>query len=80
LQTTLPPLDNSFSQRVNAIIGKTREMRRSPYRPHVFVVKDDGEPALRAWALSELVEDKFDRSPSYSQFVSTLREKVNASN
>lgn len=51
-------------------------MRRSPYRPHVFVVKDDGEPALRAWALSELVEDKFDRSPSYSQFIATLREKV----
>jgi protein transport protein SEC24 len=30
-KTTLPVLENSFSQRVNAIIGKVREMRRGPY-------------------------------------------------
>ncbi|KAL7410818.1 Sec23/Sec24 trunk domain-containing protein [Mrakia frigida] len=77
-KTTLPTLDNSFSQRVNAIINKTREMRRSPYRAHVYVVKEDGEPALRQWALSGLVEDRFDRTPSYSQYISTLRDKVNS--
>ena len=77
-QTTLPLLDNPFSQRVNAIIAKTREMRRGPYRPHLFVVKEDGEPSLRLWALSTLIEDRFDVSPSYQQFLGTLKDKVNA--
>ena len=61
---------------MNAIVAKTREMRRSPYRAHVYIVKEDGEPALRQWALSGLVEDRFDRTPSYSQYISTLRDKV----
>ncbi|CDZ97805.1 cpii coat sec24 protein [Phaffia rhodozyma] len=78
-KTTLPLLENQFSQRVNAIINTTREMRRSPYRPHLYVVKEDGEPALRAWALSALIEDRSDKTPSYHQFVSSLRDKVNAS-
>ena len=30
-KATLPVLENAFSQRVNAIIGKVREMRRGPY-------------------------------------------------
>jgi hypothetical protein len=51
-------------------------MRRSPYRAHVYVVKEDGEPALRQWALSGLVEDRFDRTPSYSQYIATLKDKV----
>ncbi|GLB42024.1 putative sec23/Sec24 helical domain containing protein [Lyophyllum shimeji] len=48
-KTTLPVLDNPFSQRVNAVIQKTREMRRGVYYPHLYVVKDDGEPPLRLW-------------------------------
>ncbi|KIJ08895.1 hypothetical protein PAXINDRAFT_18003 [Paxillus involutus ATCC 200175] len=44
---TLPVLDNPFSQRVNAIIQKTHEMRRGVYYPHLYVVKEDGEPPLR---------------------------------
>lgn len=51
-------------------------MRRGAYWPHLYVVKEDGEPALRQWALSGLVEDRFDRTPSYSQFISSLRDKV----
>lgn len=58
-----------MSQRVNAIVGKIREMRRGPYRPHLYIVKEDGEPSLRLWALSMLVEDRFEQSPSYMQFL-----------
>ena len=76
LQTTLPVLDNPFSQRVNAIIAKTREMRRGPYWPHLYIVKEDGEPALRLWALSCLVQDRSDVLPSYQQFISQLKDKV----
>ncbi|KAL1704200.1 Sec23/Sec24 trunk domain-containing protein [Schizophyllum commune] len=76
-KTTLPLLDNPFSQRINAIIQKTREMRRGPYYPHLYVVKEDGEPALRLWALSMLIQDRADVLPSYSQFLTSIREKVN---
>ncbi|KIL59467.1 hypothetical protein M378DRAFT_26985 [Amanita muscaria Koide BX008] len=77
-KTTLPVLDNPFSQRVNAIIQKTREMRRGVYYPHVYVVKEDGEPPLRLWALSALIQDRADVLPSYQQFISSLKDKVNA--
>ncbi|KAJ7892862.1 protein transporter SEC24 [Mycena olivaceomarginata] len=76
-KTTLPVLDNPFSQRVNAIIQKTREMRRGVYYPHLYVVKEDGEPPLRLWALSALIQDRADVLPSYQQFISSLKEKVN---
>ena len=75
-KTTLPLLEYSFSQRVNAVTAKTREMRRGPYYPHLYVVKEDGEPALRLWALSMLIQDRADVLPSYSQFLTSIREKV----
>ena len=53
-------------------------MRRSPYYPHLYVVKEDGEPALRMWALSFLIEDRTDGLPSYREYLETLRNKVNS--
>ncbi|KAI6116142.1 Sec23/Sec24 trunk domain-containing protein [Pisolithus sp. B1] len=76
-KTTLPVLDNEFSQRVNAIIQKIREMRRGVYYPHLYVVKEDGEPPLRLWALSCLIQDRADVLPSYQQFIGQVRDKVN---
>ena len=76
LQTTLPVLDNPFNQRVNAIIQKTREMRRGVYYPHLYVVKEDGEPPLKLWALSCLIQDRADVLPSYQQFINQLKDKV----
>ncbi|KAI5475328.1 hypothetical protein MNV49_001632 [Pseudohyphozyma bogoriensis] len=74
---TLPQLENAFSQRVNAIIGKVREARRGPYYPHLYVVKEDGEPSLRQWALSCLIEDRMEQLPSYNQWIGQLKDKVN---
>jgi len=76
LKGTIPLLDNDFSQRVNAIISKTREMRRGVYRPYLFIIKEDGEPPLRSWALSALIQDRHDSAPSYAQFLSQLKDKV----
>jgi len=73
----LPILENDFSRRVNAVVQKIREMRRGVYYPHLYVVKEDGEPPLRLWALSALIQDRADVLPSYQQFVSSLKEKVN---
>lgn len=79
-QMTLPNLDNPFSQRINAIIQKTRELRRGVYHPHLYVVKEDGEPPLRLWALSCLIQDRADVLPSYQQFINQLKDKVNGAN
>ncbi|KAH9478436.1 Protein transport protein SEC24 [Psilocybe cubensis] len=76
-KTTLRTLENPFSQRVNAIIQKIRESRRGVYHPHLYIVKEDGEPPLRLWALSMLIQDRADMLPSYQQFISSLKDKVN---
>lgn len=48
----------------------------SPFQAHLFVVKEDGEPSLRQWALSTLIEDRMDSLPSYGQWLGTLKDKV----
>jgi protein transport protein SEC24 len=75
---TLPKLDTPFNQRVNLIIGKTREMRRGNYYPQLYLVKEDGEPALRLWFLSHLIEDRSDSLVSYYQWLGTVKDKVNS--
>jgi protein transport protein SEC24 len=75
-QSTLPLLDNPFSERLNAIIQKTREMRRGVYHPHLYIVKEDGEPPLRLWALSNLIQDRADVLPSYQQYINQLKDRV----
>ena len=40
------------------------------------MVKEDGEPPLRLWALSCLVQDRADVLPRYQQWVSQLKDKV----
>ena len=51
-------------------------MRRNPYWQHLYVVKGDAEPALRNWALSLLIEDRVDKTASYSQFLALIKDKV----
>lgn len=79
---TLPEVDNEFNQRVRAVIEKSRDHRSkgvgSIIVPHLYVVREDGEPQLRLWAQSYLVEDRTDQSPSLEQWMGTLREKVSA--
>jgi protein transport protein SEC24 len=76
-KTTLPLLDNPFSERVNAVLAKSREMVSGGlYYPYLYVVKDDGEPALRMWAASHLIEDRSDSMAGYQQFLQQLRDKV----
>jgi len=78
-QFTLPILENQFSQRVSAIVGKIRSLRRGPFYPSLYVVKEDGEPQLRLWALSALIHDRGDQTPSYQQWLGQLKDKINGS-
>lgn len=76
----LPELDNDFNERVRAVISKSRDHRAkgvgSIIVPHLYVVKEDGEPGLRLWAQTLLVEDRADQGVSLQQWMGMLREKV----
>ncbi|KIW89205.1 protein transporter sec24 [Cladophialophora bantiana CBS 173.52] len=76
----LPELDNDFSERVRAVISKSRDHTSrgvgSIVVPHLYVVKEDGEPGLRLWAQTMLVEDRADQGVSLQQWMGMMREKV----
>lgn len=76
----LPELDNDFSERVRAVIQKSRDHQSkgvgSIIFPQLYVVKEDGEPGLRLWAQTMLVEDRADQSVSLPQWMGSLRDKV----
>ena len=77
---TLPILDNDFNERVRAVIDKSRDHRSkgvgSIIVPHLYIIREDGEPGLRLWAQTMLVEDRADQGASLKQWLGTLREKV----
>ena len=82
-KTTLPILENDFNERVRAVIDKSRDQRAkgvgSIVVPHLYVVREDGEPSLRLWAQTLLVEDRADQGVSLAQWMGMLREKVRIS-
>ncbi|KAI1930461.1 COPII subunit [Ophidiomyces ophidiicola] len=76
----LPELENDFNERVRAVIQKSQDAKSrgvgSIVAPQLYVVKEDGEPGLRLWAQSMLVEDRADQGVSLQQWMGMLREKV----
>lgn len=80
---TLPILENDFNERVRAVIEKSRDHRSrgvgSIIVPHLYIVREDGEPGMRLWAQTMLVEDRADQGVSLKQWLTTLREKVSKS-
>lgn len=76
----LPELDNDFNERVRAVIQKSKDHKSkgvgSIASPQLYVVKEDGEPGLRLWAQTMLVEDRADQGVSLQQWMGSLREKV----
>ncbi|OJD15810.1 protein transporter SEC24 [Emergomyces pasteurianus Ep9510] len=76
----LPELENDFNERVRAVVQKSRDKQSrgvgSIVVPHLYVVKEDGEPGLRLWAQTMLVEDRADQGASLPQWMGSLREKV----
>ncbi|KAG0365139.1 COPII subunit, partial [Mortierella sp. AD032] len=74
-KTTLPTLETDFNQRVNLIVSKAREMRRTSYFSQLYVVKEDGDAALRLWFLSHLIEDRAEPIMSYYQYLGHLKDR-----
>ena len=79
-KTTLPVLENDFNEKVRAVVEKSRDHRSrgvgSIIVPHLYVVREDGEPGMRLWAQSMLVEDRAEQGVSLQQWLGTMREKV----
>ncbi|KAI1207419.1 uncharacterized protein F4807DRAFT_177306 [Annulohypoxylon truncatum] len=77
---SIPELDNDFNERVRAIISKSRDhLSRgvgSIIVPHLYIVREDGEPSLKLWAQTLLVEDRADQGMSFGQWMGNMREKV----
>ena len=76
----MPVVDSDFNERVRAVIEKSRDPRSlnvgSITSPSLYVVREDGEPSLRLWAQTLLVEDRADQGMSLQQWMGNLREKV----
>lgn len=76
----LPELDSDFNEKVRAVVAKSRDHLSmgvgSIVVPHLYVVKEDGEPGLRLWAQTMLVEDRADQGVSFQQWMGVMREKV----
>lgn len=79
-KSSLPELDNDFNERVRAVVAKSRDHRSrfvgSIIVPHLYIVREDGDPSLKLWAQTLLVEDRADQGMSFQQWMGTLREKV----
>ena len=77
---TIPILENDFNERVRAVVEKSRDHRSrgvgSIVVPHLYVVREDGEPGMRLWAQTMLVEDRADQGVSLKQWLGMMREKV----
>ena len=77
---TLPVIDTDINERVRAIVAKSRDhLSRgvgSITVPHLYLVREDGEPGMRLWAQSMFVEDRADQGVSLQQWLGTMREKV----
>jgi protein transport protein SEC24 len=79
-KTSLPQLDSDMNERVRAVVEKSRDQRGkgcgSIVVPPLYLIREDGEPSLRLWAQTLLVEDRADQGVSGAQFLGMLREKV----
>ena len=79
-KTSLPLLENDFNERVRAVVEKARDFKSrgvgSIIVPHLYVVREDGEPGIRLWAQTMLVEDRAEQGSSLKQWLGLMREKV----
>ncbi|KAF2720125.1 hypothetical protein K431DRAFT_227207 [Polychaeton citri CBS 116435] len=79
-KTSLPILDKEMNERVRAVVEKSRDHRGkgvgSISVPPLYLIREDGEPSLRLWAQTLLIEDRADQGVSAGQFLGMLREKV----
>ncbi|RKP03088.1 hypothetical protein CXG81DRAFT_9982 [Caulochytrium protostelioides] len=67
-----PPLGRVVRDLIAQI--RADRMRQMTLWPHLYIVREDGDPSLKTWFLSHLVEDRYEKMPSYPQFLNQIRE------
>lgn len=72
-----PEHDSELNRKIRTIIEQLREKKDSITRQSLFIVKEAGDPSMRLWAASNLVEDRTDGSLSYHQYLTSVRDKLN---
>ncbi|KAF7555046.1 hypothetical protein G7046_g6659 [Stylonectria norvegica] len=76
----VPELEGDFNEKIRAVIQKSRDHQSlgvgSIIVPHLYIIREDGEPSLKLWAQTLLVEDRADQGVSAAQWLGMLREKV----
>ncbi|KAK0386935.1 hypothetical protein NLU13_5248 [Sarocladium strictum] len=76
----VPELEGDFNERVRAVVQKSRDHKSlgvgSITVPHLYIVREDGEPSLKLWAQTLLIEDRAEQGVSAAQWLGQLREKV----
>lgn len=77
-KTEFPVADSALNERIRRVISKLRQKSDSITWQSLFIIKEDGDPALRLWASTFLVEDRTQDIPSYYQFLTSIRDKLNA--
>ena len=79
-KATMPVLEKDFNERVRAVVEKSHDHRSrgvgSIVVPHLYIVREDGEPGMRLWAQTMLVEDRAEQGVSLKQWLGLMREKV----
>ncbi|KAK6335361.1 COPII subunit [Orbilia brochopaga] len=82
-KTTMPIVDTEYNMRVRNVIEKSRDHRGKMVGcitvPNLYIVRADGEPSLKLWAQTLLIEDRSDGGPGMGLWLTGLREKVNQS-
>lgn len=77
-KTEFPEYDSELNNKIRTIIQHLREKKDSVTRQSLFIVKEAGDPSMRLWAASNLVEDRTDGALSYHQYLTSVRDKLNA--
>ncbi|KAK7552484.1 hypothetical protein IWX46DRAFT_344113 [Phyllosticta citricarpa] len=79
-KSTMPILENEMNERVRGVIEKSKDHRMkgcgSITVPTLYIIREDGDPSLKLWAQTLLVEDRADQGVSLQQWLGMLREKV----
>ena len=83
-KATLPVVnDSDFNERVRNVVEKSRDRAGrgvgSVVVPSLYVIREDGEPQMRLWALTLMVEDRAEGGMmSLAQWMGGVREKVSS--
>lgn len=73
----IPEIDSPLNHKIRNIVANSRDNADSVYWPSLYIIKEDGEPSLRLWASTFLIEDRTDATPGYYQYLTMLRDKIN---